>query len=173
MEVSRGSSSSLTKIYKATRVGGSDSDDRLEEVIQLYGEEEGEGDSSSVDSDDSLEQEIRTFGALKAQSRRDTCPQSSHSPLALPGPNRQACGPKAPVSKTLDLSLSCKGQCRGGGNTLWPSIPKKTREVAKEGASDAALGQRKAQPAKEKPVRRLEGRAGQEVASPLQDCRAG
>lgn len=73
------------------------------------------------------------FWALKAQSRRETCPQSSHSPLALPGPNRQACGPKAPVSKTLDLSLSCKGQCRGGGNTLWPSIPKKTREVAKEG----------------------------------------
>ncbi|EPQ10581.1 Protein KIAA0649 [Myotis brandtii] len=40
MEVShgsrRGASSSLTKIYKATRVGGSGSDDRLEEVIQLY-----------------------------------------------------------------------------------------------------------------------------------------
>lgn len=104
-----------------------------------------DGDSSSVDSDDSIEQEIRTFLALKAQSgglpaRTDTCPQSTPSPLPSPSPNGQAGGPKAPVSKTLDPSLSCRRKRRGGGSAGWSSTPKKTRETVKEGAPDADPG---------------------------------
>ncbi|XP_036116285.1 protein phosphatase 1 regulatory subunit 26 [Molossus molossus] len=107
-----------------------------------------DGDSSSVDSDDSIEQEIRTFLALKAQSgglpaRTDTCPRSTPSPLPSPGPNGQASGPKAPVSKSLDPSLSCRRKRRGGGGAV-SSTPKKTREMAKEGAPDADPGQGKA-----------------------------
>lgn len=82
--------------------------------------------------------------------------QKGHLPL--PGPYGQAGGPKAPVSKTLDLSLSCKGKCRGGGNTLWPSI-KKTREMAEKGAPDADPGQRKAQPGQGK-ASKVPGREG-------------
>ncbi|XP_066222802.1 protein phosphatase 1 regulatory subunit 26 [Saccopteryx leptura] len=108
-----------------------------------------EGDGSSVDSDDSIEQEIRTFLALKAQSgsllpRTDTCPQPAQSPQPSPGPHRPAGGPRAPVSKTLDLSLGCRRKHRGGGNAVWASTPKKMREVAKEGAPDADLGQGRA-----------------------------
>ncbi|KAM8802408.1 protein phosphatase 1 regulatory subunit 26 [Rhynchonycteris naso] len=108
-----------------------------------------DGDGSSVDSDDSIEQEIRTFLALKAQSgslltRTDTCPQPAQSPLLSPGPHRPAGGPRAPVSKTLDPSLGCKRKHRGGGNAMWASTPKKTREGVKEGAPDADLGQGRA-----------------------------
>uniref|UniRef100_H0XZD8 Protein phosphatase 1 regulatory subunit 26 n=2 Tax=Otolemur garnettii TaxID=30611 RepID=H0XZD8_OTOGA len=99
------------------------------------------GDSSSVDSDDSIEQEIRTFLALKAQSgsslaRAESDPQAGQRPLSPSGPNSQTGGPRAPLPKTQDLSLSCKRKYRGGSHTARPSTPKKTREVVKEGSQD-------------------------------------
>lgn len=104
-----------------------------------------DGDSSSVDSDDSIEQEIRTFLALKAQSGSllagaEAGPPSAQSPLPSPGP-------KAPVPKTQDLSLSCKRKRRGGGNTVRPPTPKKARELANEGGSlDTDHSQGRTQP---------------------------
>lgn len=110
-----------------------------------------DGDSSSVDSDDSIEQEIRTFLALKAQSgsllsRTDTCLPSAQSPQLSPNPSSPAGGLKAPVSKTLDLSLSCRRKRSGGGHPVQPSTPKKTRQVAKDGARDAEHSQAKVHP---------------------------
>ncbi|KAK2488477.1 hypothetical protein MC885_003733 [Smutsia gigantea] len=110
-----------------------------------------DSDSSSVDSDDSIEQEIRTFLALKAQSgsllsRTETCLQSAQSPQLSPDPNSPASGLKAPVSKTLDLSLSCRRKRSGGGHPVQLSTPKKTRQVAKEGGRDADHSQANVQP---------------------------
>ncbi|XP_070374503.1 protein phosphatase 1 regulatory subunit 26 [Equus asinus] len=135
-----------------------------------------DGDSSSVDSDDSIEQEIRTFLALKAQSgslltRTETCPSSTHCPLPSPGPNGQAGGLKTPVSKTLDLSLGCKRKHRGGSSAVQPCAPKKTREVAKEGAQDADHSQGKMQPSQEK-ASEAPGREGESRGQPL-PCRTG
>ncbi|XP_045418698.1 protein phosphatase 1 regulatory subunit 26 [Lemur catta] len=109
------------------------------------------GDSSSVDSDDSIEQEIRTFLALKAQSgsllaRAESSPQATQGPLEPPGPNGQTGGPRAPVPKTPALSLSCRRKRRGGGHTLRPSTPKKTRDMVKEGGQDADHSGGKAEP---------------------------
>ncbi|XP_062938405.1 protein phosphatase 1 regulatory subunit 26 [Cynocephalus volans] len=93
------------------------------------------GDSSSVDSDDSIEQEIRTFLALKAQSgsllaKAEGYPQSAQDPLAPNGANN----PKAPLSKTPDMSLSWKRKRRGGVSAIRPSTPKQAREVVRESA---------------------------------------
>lgn len=126
-----------------------------------------DGDSSSVDSDDSIEQEIRTFLALKAQSgsllaRTEACPQSTQSPLPLPGPNGQAGGPKAPVSKTQALSLSCKRKRRGSSNTVRPPTPKKMREMGKDVTLDSDHSQGKASKAP--------GREGEAGSQPL-PCR--
>lgn len=101
-----------------------------------------DGDSSSVDSDDSIEQEIRTFLALKAQAGSllagtDPCPPPPQSPLPSPGHHSQAGGPRAPLSKPVDLPLSCKRKCRGGSTVARSSTPKKSREPAKDGAQDA------------------------------------
>lgn len=108
-----------------------------------------DGDSSSVDSDDSIEREIRTFLALKAQSgtllaRMDSCPHTVQSPLPPPGPHGHTGGPKAPASRTLDLSPSHRRKRRGGGTTVWSSTPKKVSEVVKEGAPDSDPGQGRA-----------------------------
>ncbi|XP_036892436.1 protein phosphatase 1 regulatory subunit 26 [Sturnira hondurensis] len=104
-----------------------------------------DGDSSSVDSDDSIEREIRTFLALKAQSgtllaRTDPCPHTVQSPLPPPGPHGQAGGPKAPASRTLEVSPSRKRKRRGGSTTMWSPTPRKASEVAKEGAPDSDPG---------------------------------
>uniref|UniRef100_A0A8C0XIP9 Protein phosphatase 1 regulatory subunit 26 N-terminal domain-containing protein n=1 Tax=Castor canadensis TaxID=51338 RepID=A0A8C0XIP9_CASCN len=102
-----------------------------------------DGDSSSVDSDDSIEQEIRTFLALKAQAGS---PQPTQGPLLLPSPNSQTGLPKTPLSKTLDLPLTCKRKRRGGGSsTVRPTVSKKTREV-RESVQDCDCSQTKAQP---------------------------
>ncbi|KAF6126530.1 protein phosphatase 1 regulatory subunit 26 [Phyllostomus discolor] len=104
-----------------------------------------DGDSSSVDSDDSIEREIRTFLARKAQS--EPCPRTAQSPLLPPpppGPHGQASGPRAPASRTLDLSLSRGRKRRGGSGTACSSAPKKASEVAKEGTPDGDPGQGRA-----------------------------
>ncbi|XP_049752320.1 protein phosphatase 1 regulatory subunit 26 [Elephas maximus indicus] len=103
-----------------------------------------DGDSSSVDSDDSIEQEIRTFLALKAQTgsllaQAESSPPPAWSPRSSPGPNSQAGGPKALLSKTPDVPLSCRRKRRGGSSAK-PSAPKKSKEAAKEGARDAGPG---------------------------------
>lgn len=124
-----------------------------------------DGDSSSVDSDDSIEQEIRTFLALKAQSgsllaRAESCPQPTPGPLSPPGPGSQTGVPKAPLSKTPDLPLSCKRKRRGGASTERLSMSRKTRET-KEAAQDGDGSQGQAQPG--------QGKAGE---APGRECQA-
>ncbi|XP_045702298.1 protein phosphatase 1 regulatory subunit 26 [Phyllostomus hastatus] len=126
-----------------------------------------DGDSSSVDSDDSIEREIRTFLARKAQAGTplagtEPCPRTAQSPLLLPplppppGLHGQASGPKAPASRTLDLSLGRSRKRRGGSAPVWSSTPKKASEAAKEGAPDGDPGQGRAS---EAPGREGEARA--------------
>ncbi|XP_017368555.1 protein phosphatase 1 regulatory subunit 26 [Cebus imitator] len=124
-----------------------------------------DGDSSSVDSDDSIEQEIRTFLALKAQSgsllaRGESCPQAAQGPLSPPGPNSQTSGPKVPLSKTPDSLLGCKRKRRGGGHVR-PSVPKKTREVVKDGGRDADHSQGRAEPGHEGRDLPVQGKASE------------
>ncbi|XP_007952511.1 protein phosphatase 1 regulatory subunit 26 [Orycteropus afer afer] len=122
-----------------------------------------DGDSSSVDSDDSIEQEIRTFLALKAQSgsllaQAENHPPPAWSPRLSPGPNSQAGGP---LSKTLDVPLSCKRKHRGSGSTAKPSALKKSKEVAKEDSQDADHCHGSTQPGHEGWDIPSQGRAGE------------
>lgn len=88
-------SSSLTKISKATRVGGSGSDDRLEEVIQLYGEEEGG------------EQDPQQKTLPKEEQPGLPIHSTSHATkIALPETPRKMPGKWKPLaSKAVDLGL--------------------------------------------------------------------
>ncbi|XP_055988644.1 protein phosphatase 1 regulatory subunit 26 [Sorex fumeus] len=111
-----------------------------------------DGAGSSVDSDDSIEQEIRTFLALKAQA--GVAPAAVEtSPAPVQGPPGQAGSLRAPLPRTLALSLSHKRRRRAGGHVPALATP---REMPLEGTQEASAQQGRVS---ETPAREGESRA--------------